>query len=130
VTSFILGSHVAHGSERRNSPTTTRVTMALTNQPACLIVFTAPLSPNFNHHLRATDRSIDNSPMDDQSDKEMLIWTELQVPKDLELDPYFQLLLGAPGHEGSGWGRVQERPDTIILLTGNSCFDSAPKSAH
>lgn len=58
--------------------------------------------------------------MDGQSDEAILIWTELQVLEDLELGPYFQPLLQAPGHEGSVWGRVQERPDTIVLLAGNT----------
>jgi hypothetical protein len=54
-------------------------------------------------------------------DQEILIWTKLQVPKDLELDiewdGLFLPLIRAPGHVGSGWTRLQN-PDTILLVTG------------
>ncbi|CDM35119.1 unnamed protein product [Penicillium roqueforti FM164] len=67
------------------------------------------------------DDTIDRSQVDDLNDQAILIWTEFQVSKGLELDTewagHFQPLLRAPGHEGSGYARVQERPDTILLVT-------------
>ncbi|KAJ5964745.1 Dimeric alpha-beta barrel [Penicillium vulpinum] len=70
--------------------------------------------------MRTLECTLDRSP--NGEDQTVLIWTELQVPNDLELTDqwagYFQPLLRAPGHEGSMWGRVQERPNTILLLTG------------
>ncbi|KAJ5367211.1 hypothetical protein N7541_001152 [Penicillium brevicompactum] len=50
----------------------------------------------------------------------ILMWTKLQVPKDLELniewDGLFLPLIQAPGHSGSGWARF-ENSDTILLVT-------------
>ncbi|KAJ5119171.1 Dimeric alpha-beta barrel [Penicillium atrosanguineum] len=66
--------------------------------------------------------------MDDQSDEAILIWAELQVPEDPELEPYFQALLQVPGHEGSGWGRVQERPGTIIFCASTRHHVRPPTS--
>jgi hypothetical protein len=64
-------------------------------------------------------------------DREILIWTKLQVPKDLELDiewaGLFLPLIRAPGHEGSGWARFQNS-DTILLVTGESCIKRAKLS--
>ncbi|KAJ5197382.1 Dimeric alpha-beta barrel [Penicillium cf. viridicatum] len=64
------------------------------------------------------------SPVDDLKDQAILIWAELQDPKDLELDPewegYFEPLARTPGNEGCGWARRQKRPDTILLITGKS----------
>lgn len=63
---------------------------------------------------------INNRPVRD--DDAILIWTRLQVPADLELEAewpeYFQPLIRAPGHDASAWSRVQERPDIILLVTG------------
>ncbi|KAJ5957886.1 Dimeric alpha-beta barrel [Penicillium viridicatum] len=60
-----------------------------------------------------------NRPVRD--DDAILIWTRLQVPADLELEAewpeYSQPLIRAPGHNKSAWSRVQERPDTILLVT-------------
>ncbi|KAJ5197156.1 Dimeric alpha-beta barrel [Penicillium cf. viridicatum] len=67
------------------------------------------------------DLTIDRSQVDDLNHQAILIWTEFQVSKGLELDiewaGHFQPLLRAPGHEGSGYARVQKRPDTILLVT-------------
>ncbi|CAG8121146.1 unnamed protein product [Penicillium salamii] len=67
------------------------------------------------------DGTIDRSQVEDLNDQAILTWAEFQVCKGLELDTewagHFQPLLGAPGHEGSGYARVQERPDTILLVT-------------
>jgi hypothetical protein len=79
------------------------------------------------------DTTIDRSPVDDLNDQAILVWTEFQVPKDLKLDiewaGHFQPLLWAPGHEGSGSARVQERPDTILLVTGKSYITGHQKSS-
>lgn len=79
------------------------------------------------------DLTIDRSQVDDPNDQAILIWTEFQVSKGLELDiewaGHFQPLLGAPGHEGSGYARVQERPDTILLVTGELCINRQSKFA-
>jgi hypothetical protein len=64
------------------------------------------------------DPTADRLPVGDLNNRAILIWTELQVPKDLELDTewagYFQPLICAPGHKGSGWASLQECPDTIL----------------
>lgn len=77
------------------------------------------------------DDTIDRSQVDDLNDQAILIWTEFQVSKGLELDTEwagnFQPLLRAPGHEGSGYVRVQERPDTILLVTGELCINRESK---
>ena len=77
------------------------------------------------------DYTIDRSQVDDLNDQAILIWTEFQVSKGLELDTewagHFQPLLRAPGHEGSGYARVQERPDTILLVTGELCINRESK---
>ncbi|KAJ5187634.1 hypothetical protein N7449_010628 [Penicillium cf. viridicatum] len=56
----------------------------------------------YRYHFAMTDPTTDRSP---DLDQEILIWTKLQVPKDLELDTewagLFQPLIRAPGHEGS-----------------------------
>lgn len=73
--------------------------------------------------MRAGDPTIDRT-SDDLNDQAIMIWTKLQVTKDQELDTewagYFQPLIRAPGHERSGWARVQGCPETILLVTGES----------
>lgn len=69
--------------------------------------------------------------VDHYKDREILTWTEFQVPKDLELDTewsgYFEPLARAPGHAGSAWARFQNRPDTILLVT---CKSSRAANLH
>lgn len=54
-------------------------------------------------------------------DPRITVWTELLVPPGEELDTtqwaqYFQPLVQHPDYRGSVWARVQERPDTVILV--------------
>jgi hypothetical protein len=64
-------------------------------------------------------------------DRAILLWTKLQVPKDLELntewDGLFLPLIEAPGQVGSGWARLQDS-ETILLVTGGSCIKRAKPS--
>lgn len=77
------------------------------------------------------DITIDRSQVDDTNNQAILTLSEFQVSKGLELNTewarHFQPLLEAPGHESSGYARVQERPDTIILVTGELCIKQESK---
>lgn len=51
----------------------------------------------------------------------MIVWTRLQVPiEEIDTDQwigYFQPIAKAPGHSGSSWARIEEHPDTALLVT-------------
>lgn len=58
----------------------------------------------------------------EDDDPAITVWTEFQVPPDEELDTdrwtgQFQPLVQAPDNVETAWARIQERPDTVLLVT-------------
>lgn len=58
-------------------------------------------------------------------DWRILVWDELQVPRNMESDTDqwvgdFQPLVQIAGHFKCHWARSRERPDTVLLLTCES----------
>jgi hypothetical protein len=54
-------------------------------------------------------------------DPKLIVWTEFQVagedPVTDQWNEYFQPIVQAPGHAGSSWARIQERSNTVLLVT-------------
>jgi hypothetical protein len=62
--------------------------------------------------------------MPGNSPKNVAVWTEFELPltdemkyEDEEWRRIFKPLIEAPGHRGSKWGRIRERPSWVKLVT-------------